>query len=366
MTSQSCLKQSAWFLNEMARTKMKLCILIDGISNSGGTDRVASLISGLFVKNGIETSIYSMSSGKPYYDFDQRVVIESPKYSSRSRNLLDYGFSIKREKFDFVIVLSMGKLSAQAVPLLKMINVKAKVICNDHVSFKSFSKAKQIIKWPAYKMADEIVVLTESDRRYLAEKLGSKVKVVRNCSPYEHATLDVDQIAKKVKIVLAVGRLTYQKNFERLLSNWIKINSEGWKLVIVGSGEDREQLEAFISKNNINNVSIENPGHNLDEWYKKSSLLVMTSRYEGLPMVLIEAKNFGVPAVAFDCETGPIEIIKDDGFVIDYDDDAAFVRKIEELLKDDRQRLELSLRSLHNSRIFTGDEIYKEWVSILV
>ncbi|CAM3606508.1 hypothetical protein BS639_23630 [Rouxiella silvae] len=345
---------------------MKLCILIDGISNSGGTDRVASLISALFVKNGVETSIYSMSSGKPYYDFDPRVVIKLPKYKSRNRNLLDYSFSIKSEKFDYVIVLSMGRLSAQAVPLLKLINVKAKVICNDHVSFKSFSRVKQIIKWPAYKMADEIVVLTESDRRYLAEKLGSKVKVVRNCSPYEHATLDVSHIAKKEKIVLAVGRLTYQKNFERLLSNWVKIDSDGWKLVIVGNGEDRELLDEFITKHNINNVSIENPGHNLDEWYKKSSLLVMTSRYEGLPMVLIEAKNFGVPAVAFNCETGPIEIIKDDGFVIDYDNDAEFVEKIEELLKDDELRLDLSRRSLNNSRIFTGDEIYKEWVSILV
>jgi amylovoran biosynthesis glycosyltransferase AmsD len=345
---------------------MKLCILIDGISNSGGTDRVASIISSLFVKYGIETSVYSLTPGKPYYSFDSRVEIKNPKYKSRIRNITEYCFSIKKNNFDHVIVLSMGRLSAQAVPLLKLLNIRAKIICNDHVSFKSFSRLIQIIKWPAYKMADKIVVLTESDRVYLSRKLGEKVKVVRNCSPYENAVYSSQDIGYKEKIVLAVGRLTYQKNFQRLISLWKKINSSGWKLVIIGSGEDRAELEELISKNGLKNVFIENPSHKLDEWYKKSSLLVMTSRYEGLPMVLIESKNFGLPAVAFNCQTGPVEIIKDDGFVIDYDDDPEFIRKVDALLENEILRHELSNNSLKNAENFTGNTILKEWLSVLI
>jgi amylovoran biosynthesis glycosyltransferase AmsD len=236
----------------------------------------------------------------------------------------------------------MGRLSAQAVPLLKLLNIRAKIICNDHVSFKSFSRLIQIIKWPAYKMADKIVVLTEN------------------------AVYSSQDIGYKEKIVLAVGRLTYQKNFQRLISLWKKINSSGWKLVIIGSGEDRAELEELISKNGLKNVFIENPSHKLDEWYKKSSLLVMTSRYEGLPMVLIESKNFGLPAVAFNCQTGPVEIIKDDCFVIDYDDDPEFIRKVDALLENEILRHELSNNSLKNAENFTGNTILKEWLSVLI
>jgi len=345
---------------------MKLCILIDGISNSGGTDRVASIISSLFVNNDIDTSVYSLSQGQPYYHFDGRVKITYPKYKIRIYNLFHYCQEIKKNNFDHIIVLSMGKLSAQAVPLLKLLRVKSKVICNDHVSFRSFSNLKKIIKWPAYKLADEIVVLTESDKKYLSKKLNRNIKVVRNCSPYESSTLQVDSLVSKEKIVLAVGRLTYQKNFERLLNNWGRINSKGWKLVVVGQGEDFEKLNILIKKNNLENVFIENPTHDLDLWYRKSSLLVMTSRYEGLPMVLIEAKNFGVPAIAFDCETGPIEIIKDDGFVIDYNNDVDFMKKLENLLTDNELRTSMGINALKNSKMFTGNEIYKEWLSIFI
>ncbi|WP_446924827.1 glycosyltransferase, partial [Klebsiella pneumoniae] len=137
-----------------------------------------------------------------------------------------------------------------------------------------------------------------------------------------------DDISLKEKIVLGVGRLTYQKNFMRLINIWKNIDTNGWRLCIVGDGEERKEILTFCRQNGIDNVEVYEATNNIDSWYKKSSALAMTSRYEGLPMVLIEAKNFGVPAIAFDCQTGPVEIIDNDGYVIDYDDDKEYGNKL--------------------------------------
>lgn len=346
----------------MGHIRMKICILIDGISNSGGTDRVASIISNLFTENGLEVKIYTLSEGEPYYFLDNRVGVISPKYRSRFINLIYFCNHIKKNSYDIIIVLSMGRLSAQAIPLLKFFNVKSRVICNDHVSIESFSKVVQLVKWPAYLLSNKVVVLTESDRSYLSKRLNEKVCVVRNCSPYEHETIENGDINKKNKIALAVGRLTYQKNFQRLLKIWGEVETLGWELVIVGSGEDQKEIEGIISGEKLNNVKIQTPNKNLKSWYEKSAMLLMTSRYEGLPMVLIEAKNFALPVISFDCNTGPREIIKDDGFIINYDDDDEFKARLIQLMSDDKLRFEMSRNALKNSTLFSEKEILNEWL----
>ncbi|CCP07702.1 putative glycosyltransferase [Erwinia amylovora MR1] len=91
----------------------------------------------------------------------------------------------------------------------------------------------------------------------------------------------------------------------------------------------------------------------------------MTSRYEGLPMVLIEAKNYALPAIAFDCKTGPAEIIKDDGYVVDYQSNELFTTQLNQLIASEQLRKNFAQAAWHNSADYGPELILKKWNDIL-
>ncbi len=171
---------------------------------------------------------------------------------------------------------------------------------------------------------------------------------------------------QKQNKVLAVGRLTYQKNFDRMLDVWQKVNKQGWKLQIVGDGEEKADLLQKIKRYQLeDSTEIVSPSKQINEYYRSAGLIIMTSRYEGLPMVLIEAKNFALPAVAFDCKTGPAEIIKDDGYVIDYQNNDEFVTQLNALIGDEVQRRAFAQAAWRNSENYGPQLILKKWNDIL-
>jgi len=91
----------------------------------------------------------------------------------------------------------------------------------------------------------------------------------------------------------------------------------------------------------------------------------MTSRYEGLPMVLIEAKSFGLPVIAFDCKTGPQEIIRNDGVLVEYHDDEHFVRALNELMFDHERRYVMSSIAIENALRYSESSIFEQWLKVI-
>lgn len=343
-----------------------VCFIIDNISNSGGTDRVLAMLSNLFKCKGHQVTVYSLKDRNPYYEINPNVSIEVPNGKNRLSKLIQCVRFVKRKKFDLVIVLSMGRLSAQIIPLLFLSQVKSYIVCSDHVSIESFSMPVRLIKYIAYLLSSKVVVLTDSDRDFLIKILPKrKVHVVRNMSPFEHETINELKLSGKENTILAVGRLTHQKNFKRLLVLWKKADIKDWSLKIVGSGDELSNLKGFCSQSGLSNVIFIEANKNLASEYLKASVLVMTSRYEGLPMVLIESKNFGVPAIAFNCKTGPSELIFDDGFLIDYHDDEKFIKKLKEITSDKCLLTELAKKAIYNSSKFSAESIYQQWLTAL-
>lgn len=341
--------------------RKNICILIDGISNSGGTDRVASSISDIFSQLNYRVSIYSLNEGAPFYEINNNVNIFHSTSNNRCGKLKDALFHIKQNNYDSIIIISMGRLSAQIIPLLRFFRVNSSLICSDHVSIESFPFYIRYVKYIAYYLADKVLVLTEHDKKLLTKCFSDKkIYVVRNASPFP-----VETNSEKTKLAIAVGRLTYQKNFQRLLSIWEKSQTDDWELVIIGSGDELDILHRIISAKALKNVKIIPPNKNLIDWYRKASVLLMTSRYEGLPMVLIEAKSFGLPVIAFDCKTGPSEIIQNDGFVIEYDSDNEFVIKLENIIHDEHLRLALSLNAKKNAGSYSKLSVAKIWENII-
>lgn len=348
----------------------KLLILIDGISNSGGTDRVASTLASLLSHHDYDVTLFSLTPGDPYYPVDDKVTICYPKTSVRVLKLFEFIRYTKNTRPDGVMIISMGKLSVQALLLSTLFRVKSKLICCDHVSIETFSAAVRKLKVFCYGLADKVAVLTQHDKNYLTSEFAVKnVHVVRNISPFHHENslnrFD-DVFGQKQKQVLAIGRLTYQKNFGRLLDIWKNVHKQGWKLLIVGDGEEKVALLEKIKKYHLEeSAEIISSSKNISEYYRSSGVIAMTSRYEGLPMVLIEAKNYALPAIAFDCKTGPVEIIKDDGFVINYDSDDAFTERLNQLIDDDALRMTFAQAAWHNAAEYGPELILKKWNEIL-
>ncbi|HEN3602785.1 TPA: glycosyltransferase, partial [Yersinia enterocolitica] len=157
----------------------------------------------------------------------------------------------------------------------------------------------------------------------------------------------------------ALGRLSYQKGFDLLLDVWAKVEEKNnnWDLIIAGDGEDKQLLLDKIKTLNLKNVKLLPSTPHVCDLYDQSGIYVMTSRFEGFPMVLLEAKASGLPIIAYDCDTGPSELIMDneDGYLVPFADSNAFIEKLLFLMNDEDLREAMSLKSLENAEKYKID-----------
>ena len=140
-----------------------------------------------------------------------------------------------------------------------------------------------------------------------------------------------------------------------------------WKWTICGEGPERNHLEQLIRENNLQeNLILMGTVQNMEEQYQKASMFVMTSQMEGLPMVLLEAKSWGLPLVSFDIMTGPSDIIQDgiNGYLIEEGNIDEMAERIVELIKDDSKRKAFSKESQRDMDKFEMEGIIGKWEKI--
>lgn len=343
----------------------KIHIYIDDISCSGGTERVASLLANKLIQYDFDVTIVSLfgERNKSYYRLENDV---SVKYVGSSSPVKMLKF-IRQNPCDTLISISMGRLSFKLSMLNAVFKFPFKLILSEHVAYEASSSLVRMLKLFSYQFSNYLILLTQHDFKILNKKVRAKTYVIPNASTFEPIT--VDMLDCKKKTILAVGRLTYQKSFDRLLKIWSSIgNKNGWQLKIMGDGEEKEKLIELIKELNIaDSVCLASASKSIDEEYRSASILAMTSRYEGLPLVLIESKSFGLPAIAFDCKTGPGELIKDslDGFLIPEENCEAFKAKLEKLMDDHELRKVMQYNALVASHNYSTDMIIKEWLKVL-
>lgn len=212
---------------------------------------------------------------------------------------------------------------------------------------------------------DRFVVLTKEDRNYWGN--------IPNICVIPNAALNVGTRFSDVsnKRVLAVGRLDYQKGFDNLIDAWniVAKNEElaDWTLDIFGQGEWHEKLNDMIDSYGLQErVRINKPVKDILSEYVNSSLLVMSSNYEGFPMVMIEAMACGLPVVAFDFKCGPKDIIDDgiNGLIAESGNVADLAEKLVSIMSDESNRKFMSSNARKIIDRYSEETVMNKWVDL--
>ena len=357
--------------NEKEMSK-SICFFVGNINHSGGTERVAIVIANALAEKGYQVSILSLWQGdQPFFSLSASIVLGS-LYKERRRFTFRYpavAFKLRRyvkENKINVLVDVESMLALYSVPALGFTDIRH--ITWEHFNFKSNLglRSRQLARLVAARFSDVVVTLTERDRQFWVNGTSAKAKIVTipNPVPFELPEVNYDADSK---IALAVGRLTYQKGFDMLIEAWAKVahHAPGWKLRIVGSGEDEVPLKDQAARLNVQPCIEFIPNtSDVHKHYQEAAFYCLSSRYEGFPMVLLEAQAYGLPIVAFDCDTGPAEIVNSDsGVLVSASEIELFSKGVLKLINS--CKLSMSQSSKKNIRKYSKSAVLIKWEKVL-
>jgi glycosyltransferase involved in cell wall biosynthesis len=254
------------------------------------------------------------------------------------------------------------------VAMAQLVPASVVRVAQDHLHLAAYPAALRDLMRAEYPGLDAVVALTDETAAGYRELLGAGARVERipNSAPAggEHRA-DPD-----AKLVVAAGRLTRQKGFDRLLPAWALAAERhpGWRLEIFGAGPHEQRLRRQIERLGIGaSARLRGFSAHLEEEFARASLYVMSSRTEGFPMVLLEAMSVGLPVVSFDCPTGPRDIITPgvDGYVVPDGDTLALAGAMSRLMGDREQRAAFGDAARRAATRYHPARITERWESLL-
>lgn len=355
----------------------RICFLEGDMSRSGGTERVTSIIANeLSKKENFEIHIISIENQKNRSFFkledevkhstilDTRNKSKLNKYIQIIKGIRTY---IKENSIDILVdvdvICNIFSIPATRGTKTKLLSWEHFNICNNNGS-----KIRDLSRKLSTRFSDYIITLTEKDKNNYINKLNIKSNIDYIYNPVIKRNEEECNIESRQ--IISVGRLTNVKGFDMLcdVAEVVLPKNTEWKWIILGEGEDRPLLEEKIKKYNLEDrLILKGNVSNIDEYYKNSSIFVMTSRYEGLPMTLLEAKSYSLPIVSFDCMTGPSDIISDNinGYLINENNLEEMSKKINILINDIDTRLRFKQNAKYDIDKFDLDKIINKWINVL-
>lgn len=212
---------------------------------------------------------------------------------------------------------------------------------------------------------DKFVVLTQEDKGYWGEL--PNIEVIPNAAMFLGDTYS-DVLYKRI---IAVGRLDYQKGFDRLIEAWAQVQQTNkicdWQLDIFGQGEWHEMLQRMIEERKLGEtLHINRPTPHIGEEYVRSSMLVMSSHYEGFPMVMIEAMACGLPVISFDYKCGPKDIIQDgvNGLLVKDGDIESIANAMMRLMENEEERKAMGRNARRVTETYSEASVMKRWIDL--
>jgi len=356
-------------------------VVIHSLSG-GGAERVAVEMCDYWLQQGCRVTLVTQSAPESdAYPVPEGVDRRALGLAGASRSTLGGLFAnarrvlalrrlIRRSK-PHVVLGMMTTASVLAVAAAR--RLPCRVIASEHTHPPAQGLApmwERLRRW-AYPRAHAVVALTTGTAEWLERNVpGAKVSVIPNAVrwPMERSEPVVPPPDRHGRCrLLAVGRLHPYKGFDVLLRAFAQLAPlyPDWDLVILGEGDEREALQATIEANGLGErVSMPGRVGNLADWYADADLYVLSSRVEGLSNTLIEAMASGLPVVAFDCETGPREIVRDgiDGVLVTPPEDAdALAAHLSDLMGRPQRRAALARRAVDVRDRFCVPRIMAMW-----
>jgi len=370
-----------------AGTEPRVRILLLHAYGMGGTVRTTfTLAGGLAAHHRVELVSVVRKRDRPFFELSPHVGITDvvDGRQGRRRGLLarlpsllvhpdDYAYPWCSLRSDLELVVRMRRWQGTLITTRPAFNLLAarlagpglKVLGQEHLNFNAHRPrlARDIRRH--YPRLAALTVLTESDRADYAG-MAPVVERIPNPAPPaggRRARLDAE-------VVAAAGRLTRQKGFDRLIPAFAAVAREHprWQLHIYGSGPERDALQRLIVEHGLHdNVVLMGRTRRLGHALAEASLFVLSSRFEGFGMVLVEAMSHGVPVVSFDCPRGPSEIVTHgvDGLLVPEGDVAGLGAALLELVENPARRHRYGEAALEAAQRFAVGPVAERWEALL-
>lgn len=367
---------------------MRIVYCIHGTFNSGGMERIVIEKANYLSENGHDIFIVTteQKSRKSFFKinnnircYDLGINYENENNTSLIKKLSSFILKqhihkkrltqlLKTIKADIVI-----STFGNEVNFLYKINDGSKKILEIHFSkffriqlqrhgiWNIVDKYRSFIDNLKVKRYDRFIVLTNEDKDYW--KGIDNITVIPNFISIPEEASNLTN-----KRAIAVGRLSFQKGYDRMIKAWSIVNQyyPDWKLDIFGNGDDINNTENIITELGLsNNVRIYPPTTDIGNEYKESSLFLLTSRYEGLPMVLLEAMSYGLAIVTYDCKCGPKDIItEENGVLVKEGNISSFANSIIGLIENNDKMKSIAKQAREDAYNYTKDVVMNKWTDL--
>jgi len=357
-----------------------VCFVVSDISATGGIERVISQLASKLSEHDFEVKIISLhkTAKELPYPINNKVVVEfiddkckpvsKPGSLSRMFNHIKSAFKanikILKNK-NATLVVNTFPMAFVLMPSLFFVKRKYVV---EHVHYHYYSNALSKVRRFIYSNFSKVIVLTDRDKLAYSE-MGLDAVTIPNPLSFVPAEISDSNITKKK--IIAVGRLEFQKGFDVLINAFNMIPDDvksNWELHIYGEGSEKKELSKLIDTYNLkNSVYLKGNANNLEDIYKSYDFFVMSSRFEGFGMVLLEAMSCGLPCISFDCPTGPREILDSGefGLLVNNQDEDKLKSEMINLMSNVSLRKKLAVKSIERSRLYLVDNIIEKWKSLL-
>lgn len=368
---------------------MKIAYCVPQIITSGGIERVLSNKIKYLLDQGYEVYMIlrEKSDEQPFFDFDNRIIYYRMDFDFTARGIKEKFFEREyKQRYLAKLTQILNEIKPDITisifdkysKYLYQINDGSKKIIERH--FGKYKRSRQISRlenfswgeiftywyrkadYDIVKHYDKFVVLTEEDKKLWGDL--PNIVVIPNSVSF----IPDQKSTNKEKRIIAVGRSSKQKQLDVLIKIWAKIAHKypDWTLVTYGNG-NLKPLKSLAKQLGVEEQVINNPP-SLDVSCEmiNSSIYTLTSKYEGMPLVLLEAMACGLPLVAFACKCGPRDIITDgeDGFLIEEGNWDLFAAKLSLLIENYDLRHKMGEIASHNVLRFTEDIVMNKWIAL--
>lgn len=349
----------------------KILLLCEALSNRAGIERMTVELANLLCRSYdvLIVTIDPFSYESCPYKIDHKVNVESLNsqffkrlYSFNYSNIKSLRHILKKEKPSVLIAVATP-LVRIAIPATFGLHIKK--IGWEHFNIFAGSRIGSIYKVISTWMVSHTVVLTEKDASDFKKMNAKGIEVIPNFT-----SIGINSPSKcNEKVLLAVGRHEPQKGFDMLIKAWSKVDAPGWKLRIIGDGSKKDENKRLALALGVSDkIEFKDATPMIAEEFQNASCFVLSSRFEGLVLVLIEAKMMGLPCISFDCPNSPAEIIHHgvDGILVPPKDIDALAIAITSTLRDMAQLKQMGIMARKDAVArYSAEIIYSKWNNLL-